>query len=39
MLDFIEDFDEADLHHLPDAGNKPSFAYILRRHTWEGGDN
>ena len=39
MLDFIEDFDEADLYKLPDAGNKPSFAYILRGHTWEGGDN
>ncbi|MFR4999885.1 MAG: 4Fe-4S dicluster domain-containing protein [Slackia sp.] len=39
MLDFIEDFDEDDLYKLPDAGNKPSFAYILRGHTWEGGDN
>ncbi|MDR1082466.1 MAG: 4Fe-4S dicluster domain-containing protein [Coriobacteriales bacterium] len=38
MLDFLEPFTENDIHHLPDVGNKPSFAYILRDHTWEGGD-
>lgn len=39
MVDFIEDFSEDDIHHLPDAGNKPAFAYILRNHEWKGGDN
>lgn len=38
MVDFIEPFKESDVHHLPDAGNKPSFAYILRDHQWEGGE-
>lgn len=33
MMDFVEDFDpKKDLYKLPDAGNKPSFSYILRRH-------
>jgi Fe-S-cluster-containing dehydrogenase component len=37
MLDFLEPFESSDLHKLPDVGNKPSFSYILRDHTWEGG--
>jgi len=37
MTEFIEKFDEdADIFHLPDVGNKPSFAYILRNHRWKG---
>ena len=27
---------EADVHHLPDVGNAPSFRYILRNRTWYG---
>lgn len=38
MVDFIEEFTEDQVHHLPDTGNHPSCAYILRRHHWEGGD-
>ena len=34
--DFCEPFEEADVHHLPDVGNAPSFRYILRRHEWQG---
>ena len=33
---FCEEFSDADVHHLPDVGNKPSFLYILRDHTWKG---
>ena len=34
---FCEPFDEgADVHTLTDVGNKPSFLYILRDHTWQG---
>ena len=29
-------FDDADLHHLPNVGNNPSFVYILRGRTWQG---
>lgn len=36
LTDFCEDFSEGDLHGLPDVGNKPSFAYILRKHEWQG---
>ncbi len=34
--DSIEPFTEADVHNLPDVGNKPSFVYILRGRTWQG---
>ncbi len=36
MLDFVDDFSESDVHHLPNVGNNPSFAYILRNHEWQG---
>ena len=29
-------FAESDVHHLPNAGNDPSFVYILRNRTWQG---
>ncbi|WP_282209310.1 4Fe-4S dicluster domain-containing protein [Parvibacter caecicola] len=35
---FCEPYTEADLHALPDVGNKPTFVYILRNHTWQGGE-
>ena len=38
MVDFLEPFTEADMHKLPDVGNKPSYSYILRGQHWEGGD-
>ena len=33
-----DDFTEEDVHHLPDVGNHPSFAYILRGHEWKGAE-
>ena len=38
MVEFMEPFTDADVHKLPDVGNKPSYSYILRDHHWEGGD-
>ena len=35
---FCEPYDESDVHHLPNVGNDPAFAYILRDHTWRGGE-
>lgn len=37
--DWCEDFKDSDVYHLPNTGNNPSFAYILRDHEWQGGDN
>ncbi|MCD8316301.1 MAG: 4Fe-4S dicluster domain-containing protein [Eggerthellaceae bacterium] len=34
--EFIEPYEESDLHRLPNVGNNPSFVYILRNHTWQG---
>lgn len=34
----VEDFSEKDIHHLPNVGNDPSFAYILRDMDWKGGE-
>jgi Fe-S-cluster-containing dehydrogenase component len=36
---FCEPYSDSDIHYLPDVGNKPSFVYILRKHTWQGGGN
>ena len=38
MMDFIEEFAEDQVYRLPDMGNGPQCAYILRGHTWYGGD-
>lgn len=38
MLDVVKPFTDEDVHHLPDDGNGPSFAYILRDITWQGED-
>ena len=35
--EFCEPFTQDDVHTLPDAGNKPSYVYILRDHEWKGG--
>ena len=32
--DYVKPYTEADVHHLPDVGNKPGFAYILRNRKW-----
>ena len=34
--DYVEPFEESDIHHLEDFGNDPSFRYILRNRTWQG---
>lgn len=37
--DFIEDFNPAtDVYHLPDEGNGPQSAFILRRIAWQDGE-
>ena len=37
--ELAQDFDEAtELHRLPDVGNGPEFAYILRDREWKGGE-
>lgn len=38
LLDFVEPFEESDIHRLPDVGNKPQYMYILRDHEWQGGE-
>lgn len=38
MLDFLEPFDDSEMYALDDKGNRPSFRYILRGHTWHGID-
>ncbi len=34
--EFVEPFDESQVYYLPNVGNGPSFAYILRDRTWRG---
>ena len=34
--EWVEPYTEADVHHLPNAGNDPAFVYILRDRTWQG---
>ena len=34
--DFVEPYTESDVHQLPNAGNNPSFRYILRKFKWQG---
>ena len=36
--EFLEEFSDEQIHKLPDVGNKPSFAYILRDMKWQGGE-
>ena len=36
LSDFAEPFTDADVHALPNAGNGPSFRYILRKFAWQG---
>ena len=35
--EWLEPFDQSNIHHLTDVGNKPQLSYILREpHTWQG---
>lgn len=34
--DYVQGFSDADVHHLTDVGNIPSFRYILRERSWQG---
>ena len=34
--EWVEPYEDADVHHLPNVGNDPSFVYILRDRTWRG---
>ncbi|MCI8367370.1 MAG: 4Fe-4S dicluster domain-containing protein [Eggerthellaceae bacterium] len=36
LNEFVEPYEQSDVHQLPDVGNKPSFLYILRKHEWQG---
>ena len=32
----VDSYTQADVHHLPNVGNDPSFVYILRNRDWQG---
>ncbi len=34
--ELAKDFSDSDVYHLPDAGNHPAFAFILRDRKWQG---
>lgn len=34
--ELAEEYSSEDVHRLPNVGNEPSFAYILRNRTWQG---
>ena len=38
MVEIVKDFDEDEVHALPNTGNNPSFRYILRGMDWKGGE-
>ena len=38
MLEAVRAFDESQVKTLPNVGNNPSFAYILRDEQWMGGE-
>lgn len=33
----VDEYGTQDVHRLPNVGNNPSFVYILRNRTWQGG--
>jgi hypothetical protein len=37
--DYVDPYSSEQVYKLPDVGNKPSFLYILRKETWQGGGN
>ena len=36
LEDVAKPYTGADIHHVPNVGNNPEFAYILRDRTWQG---
>ena len=38
ITDTSKPFTDEDVHHLPNVGNNPSCAYILRNRNWQGGE-
>ena len=38
MDSYIASYEQSDVHTLPNVGNSPSFYYILRNRTWQGGE-
>lgn len=38
LKDFVRPYTDENVYQLPDAGNNPSFVYILRKLKWQGGD-
>ena len=36
LKELVEEYGDADVHHLPDVGNGPHFGYILRNRDWKG---
>lgn len=34
--EFVAPFTASDIHRLPNVGNNPSYAFILRNRTWQG---
>ncbi|MCI8367836.1 MAG: 4Fe-4S dicluster domain-containing protein [Eggerthellaceae bacterium] len=34
--EYLEEYSEQDVYHLPDVGNGPQLVYILRDRTWRG---
>ena len=38
LKECVQEYTEADIHHLPNAGNDPAFVYVLRNRTWQGGE-
>jgi Fe-S-cluster-containing dehydrogenase component len=37
LKDIVREYVDDQVYKLPDVGNSPSFAYILRDRTWQGG--
>jgi Fe-S-cluster-containing dehydrogenase component len=37
LKDIAKEYGDDDVYKLPDVGNSPSFAYILRDRKWQGG--
>lgn len=36
LRDAVNEFSDSDVYELPNAGNNPSYRYILRKMTWQG---
>lgn len=36
--DILVEYTPDQVHYLPNVGNNPAFAYILRKHEWKGED-